>query len=412
MVSLIRAVVLAVFAAALATAAVPASAQGGPRFRVDGPDAEALGHNDGYPTCTGLDYVSQPRCKVGAFSHLDRLFPARAIAAAATPSPLKRAAAEPDLRYGADGQSRTLDDYLESHPVTGLLLARGDTILVERYQYGRRDSQRLTSFSMAKTIVALLIGIAVQEGAIRSINQPAEAYVASLKDTEYGRTPIKALLRMSSGVAFREVYTNLNNPYSDVATLARLTVGQDPGGSLAAVKRFNTRVAPPGESFNYASSETVVLGLVLAAATGRSIAEYARDRLWQKLGAEAEASWIIDATGQEITFAFFNAVLRDWARLGLMLAHDGRWNGQSIVPRDWLLAATTTGPGSPTGYGYQTWLLPGERRMFMLRGLRGQFVLVDPGSKLVLVQTAVGSAGDNLHQAILALWSAIVARSP
>src|SRR6185295_11313785 len=132
------------------------------------------------------------------------------------------AARLPSNRYTFAGQTLTLDQYLERQPVTGFLLAKGDSILVERYQYGRTDKQRLASFSMAKTITALLIGIAVKEGAIRSIDEAAEAYVAGLKDSEYGRTPIKALLQMSSGVAFREVYTD---PASDIATLARLTLG-------------------------------------------------------------------------------------------------------------------------------------------------------------------------------------------
>ena len=198
--------------------------------------------------------------------------PARVIAAPKATVLLGRAAAEPSIRYTYAGQTLTLDHYLNSHPITGFLIAKGESILVERYQYGRTDKQRLASFSMAKTITALLIGIAVKEGAIRTIDEPAEAYVPGLKGSEYGRTPIKALLQMSSGVAFREVYTD---PASDIATLARLTLGQDPGGSLPAVKRFNARLTPPDVRFSYASSETLVLGLVLAHATRRTIADYA-----------------------------------------------------------------------------------------------------------------------------------------
>ena len=157
-------------------------------------------------------------------------------------------------------------------------------------------------------------------------------------ETEYGRTPIKALLLMSSGIAFSEDYANTS---SDIYTLARLTLEQDPGGSLAAVKRFNTRRAAPGALFSYSSAETLVLGLVLAAATKRTVSDYAAEKLWQPLGAEADATWIIDATGQEITFAYVNAVLRDWARLGLMLANRGNWFGKTVVPEDWLRASAT-----------------------------------------------------------------------
>ncbi len=411
-----HAAALAIVLGALSSAVSAGDA--GPRFRADGIDADAYGRGAGYPTCTGLSYMRDLGCRVGAFSNFDTLFPSRAIAASKSPVPLRRADGEPVIRYTHAGQSRTLDDYLNANPVTGLLIARGDTILVERYQYARTDKQRLASFSMAKTIVALLIGIAVRDGAIKSIDDAAEIYVPGLKGTEYGRTPVKALLQMASGVAFNENYADFA---SDVYVLANLTIGQDPAGSLAAVKRFNTRYAPPGERHSYSSAETLVLGLVLAGATKRTMADYAAEKLWGPLGAEADASWMLDATGQEVAFAYYNATLRDWARLGLMLAHDGSWNGNSVVPRDWLLAATSIGQGSPfwsssmkpgqhvAGYGYQTWLLMADRRMFALRGLRDQFVLVDPATKLVLVQTALR---DGTQLELYALWAALTSAPP
>lgn len=416
-----RAMLLAVVAGLHLVSADRAAAQGpagpaGPRFRADGKEADALGRKDGYPPCRGAEYVAQQRCRIGAFSHFDTLFPARTITKPKTPARLDRAASEPSIRYEYAGQSFTLDQYLDLHPVTGFLIAKGNSILVERYQYARTDTQRLTSFSMAKTITAILIGIAVKEGAIRSMDEPAQTYARGLEGSEYGRTPIKALMQMSSGVAFREVYTDAS---SDIAVLARLTLGQDSGGSVPAVRSFNTRVQAPGLRFSYASAETVVLGLVLAGATGRSVVDYAREKLWEPLGAEADASWSVDAKGQAITYAYFNAVLRDWARLGLMLAHDGTWAGKSIVPRDWLLAATTVAPAdghlrlaSPySGYGYQVWLVEGPRRMFALRGYRGQFVIVDPEARLVLVQTAARPADDAVaDRELFALWAAVAAQ--
>ena len=409
-----RTIAVAVFVGAFASVA---GSEAGPRFRADGPEADAYGRNEGYPLCSGLAYLRELGCRVGAFSHFDVLFPARTIAAPKSPAPLSRAASEPDIRYTWI-REKTLDDYLDANHVTGLLIAQGSTILVERYQYGRTDTHRLTSFSMAKTVIGLLIGIAATEGVIRSIDDAAEIYVPGLKDTEYGRTPIKSLLQMASGVRFRETYTDFN---SDVYLLARLTLEQDPAGSVAALKRFDSRYAPPGRHFSYSSAESLVLGLVLAGATGRTVADYASEKLWSPLGAEADASWIIDARGQEITFAYVNAVLRDWARLGLMLAHDGTWNGKTIIPRDWLLAATSIGRDSPfwwsgmkpgahaPGYGYQVWLLLADRRAFALRGLRGQFVIVDPEKKLVLVQT---SLRDGNEQELYALWHALASQLP
>ena len=388
--------------------AAPASQAAGPRFRADGPNADEFGQKEGYPSCKGIAYVHETRCRVGALSRYDTLFPARTIPAPKQPVPLARTASEPVIRYGFAGRDLTLDDYLNRQPVTGFLIAKDNTILVERYQYGRTDTDRLTSFSMAKSMVGLLIGIALKEGAISSLDDLAETYVPGLRDTEYGRTPIKALLLMASGVAFSEDYASRS---SDINKLARLTVEQDSVGSLAAVKQFNTRRSPPGSRFSYSSAKSLVLGLVLTAATKRTVSDYAAEKLWQPLGAEADATWIIDATGQEITFAYVNAVLRDWARLGLMLANRGNWQGKTVVPADWLTASAAD--ALPTElplakYGYQIWYSADTKR-FSLRGLRGQFVLVDPDLKLVLVQTAL-SGGLPEFAELFAMWNALRAQ--
>jgi hypothetical protein len=159
---------------AVATIATQVAAQE-PRFRADGPDAAAYGMKEGYPTCTGLKYIDDTRCRVGAFSNYGALFPSRDIPPPAAASPLKRALQEPEVRYSYGGKQHSLDDYLNSHPVTGLLIARDDTILVERYQYGRTDKQLMTSFSMAKSVTGLLIGIALEQSAIKSIDDTAES---------------------------------------------------------------------------------------------------------------------------------------------------------------------------------------------------------------------------------------------
>lgn len=381
-----------------------AAADPGPRFRADGPDAEAYGISEGYPACAGLDFVAQPRCRVGAFSAFDTLFPARVVRAPGEASPFVRTAAEPTVLYTFQGRERTLDEYLGRRPITGFVIAKGDTILVERYQYGRTDKHRLTSFSMAKSIVGLLVGIAIEERAIGSIDDVVERYVPDLKGTVWGRTPIKALLQMRSGVWFREDYADTS---SDIYTLARAMLEQQPGGGLAAVKRFDWRRAPAGERFSYSSADTVVLGLVLAAATGRTVSDYAAEKLWAPLGAEADASWTVDATGREVTYAYFNAVLRDYARLGRLLASAGTASGRSVVPKAWLRASldepVDTG-SALVRYGYHLWVSADAKR-FMLWGLRGQHVLADPETGLVLVQTALAS-DDFLDLELAALWTA------
>jgi len=418
----VRDLVLAILAVALAGCAAPtaapsgpiaagAVAAAGPRFAVGGHDAEGYGAREGYP----VKIISRPPFLVGAFSHYDQFFESRVVRRAATPSRLSRAAAEPLLRYRAGVTTHTLDDYIARNPATGLLIARGDTILVERYQYARNDRHRFTSFSMAKTVTAMLIGVAIAEGHIRSVDDLAAAYVPALADTEYGRTSLRHLLQMSSGVHFSENYSGAD----DASRLFIETVFQDGAGGVAAVKPYNQRDWPTGTMFSYASVETQVLGLVLRSAVGRPVADYLHEKIWEPMGAEADATWLIDRTGQEVTFCCLNAVLRDYARLGLLLAHDGRWRGRQLIPAAWINEATRVRDDQPhlrpgtarrfIGYGYQVWILPGERRMFALLGVHGQAIFVDPASRLVMVHTAAYKQAADSNVEAFALWRGVVA---
>jgi CubicO group peptidase (beta-lactamase class C family) len=407
------ALALLVLAAGCASAATTSGSaplteqQPPPRFATGGRDAEHYGAIAGYPKGDRATFWEIPSL-VGSHSHLDELFPSRLIHKAPTPSHLVRVA-EPPIRW------MSLDDYFARNPTTGLLIVRGDTILVERYQYGRTDRHRFTSWSMAKTVTAMLVGIAIAEGYIHSVDDPAAAYVRELAGTEYGRTSLRHLLQMSSGVRFIEQYTGTD----DVARLAADTfLLRGPGGP-SAVTPFNERAAVAGTKFSYASVETQVLGLVLRAATNRPPAEYLQSRIWQLIGAEADATWLVDNSGQEATMCCLNAVLRDYARLGLLLAHDGNWRGRQIIPAVWITEATTVRadqphlrPGTATpyfGYGYQTWIFPGERRMFGLIGVRDQSIFVDPQSRLVMVHTAVRKEpADAPGRETVGLWQAVV----
>ena len=388
-----------------------------PRFAAGGPDAEALGASMGYPKGNPATFRSA-RWQVGSFSHLDEIFQGRLIHKAPTPSRLVQVA-EPRITWTSLGVERTLDDYLSRNPTTGLLIARGDAILVERYQYGRTDRHRFASWSIAKTVTAMLIGIAIDEGRIRSVDDLAGAYVPALAGTESGRTSLRHLLQMSSGVRFKED-ASPGFVSDDVIQFVLDTYMRVGPGGVSAVTSFNDRERPAGTKFSYASVETLVLGLVLAQAIGRPVAAYMEQKIWQPIGAEADGTWLVDNSGQEATHCCLNAVLRDYARLGLLLAHDGNWRGRQIIPAAWVLTATTVHPDQPhlwpgtatpnEGYGYQTWILPGQRRTFMLWGAHGQRIYVDPRSKLVMVNTAVSKPGLDLgsRQELGALWSALV----
>jgi CubicO group peptidase (beta-lactamase class C family) len=412
--SLSRRVALAGFAATCAAGLARPIAESraaenviSPVFSPSGPDAELYGAPENYPIKDpALAFVPgnplSPKYRIGAFSHFDELFPTRQIKRANSPWLFKRAQADND-RF----QER-VTGYLSRNPVTGLLIARDDRILFEHYQYGRTDRDRLISQSMVKSITGVLIGIAISEGAIKSVDDTTETYVPGLKGTEYGATPLRALLHMSSGVEFGEEKDNgrdLDRLWIDMVRGEKTTV--------ASIAQFNRRIAPPGSRYFYASIEPDVLGLVLHNAINKSASDYLREKVWQPIGAEADAAWLIDAQGFEVAHFAFNAVLRDYARLGRLLAHDGAWNGKQIIPAQWMIDATTVRPSDayllpgkamPTfGYGYLLWLLPGARRQFALVGAFGQRICVDPASKLVMVQTAVEN-----NPEVWRLWSDVV----
>jgi len=388
----------------------PPSASG-IRVNPGGPDLARYTNNAGdYPRATPATWW-QPAYSVDAFSRMDGIFNARVVQRAATPSPWQRAAAEPAVQYlippVRGGGRGTIDGYLSRNPTTGLLVAVDDVIHVERYQYARGETHRLISFSMAKTICAILVGLAVQDGAIASIEDPAEKYAPALAGSEYGRTPIRHLLSMSSGVQFREDYDGLD----DSAKLSRAILA-GPGGA-GAVRQFNTRDAAPGARWYYASAESQVLGLVLTGALKRPVAEYLSERVWQPMGAEADASWVIDRTGQENTSSNFNAVLRDYARLGRLLANGGKIGERQVIPAGWLREMTrmhfsSTQTGRWFGYGFQTWIFPENDGSFALLGVRGQTIFVDPARRLVMVHTAVRpDARDAGGAETTALWRAL-----
>ncbi len=331
---------------------------------------------------------------VDAFSRLDDIWRANVVRRAPSPSVWKRPGMEPAISYQGAPQVGSgffnVDQYLERNPTTALAVVQGDTLLVERYRYGRRDTHRMTSFSMGKTIIAMLVGIAVNEGLIGSIEDHAERYVPGLAGSEYGRTPLRHLLTMSSGVDFREDYDGAD----DTRRLSRATfVGESAGGAEAALL-FNRRGIEPGRRWYYASAETYVLALVLRAAIGRPIADYLSEKIWQPMGAEADATWLVEASGIEVGYMGFNAVLRDYARLGSLLADGGRAAGRQLVPEAWLKEMTRahfsgTQTGRWYGYGFQTWVFPDNDGSFALLGVRGQAIFVDPSRRLVLVHLAV-----------------------
>ena len=256
-----------------------------------GPNAELYGAADGYPLPDAIEARMrgnpwEPKYRVGAFSHLDQIYPTRRIERSTTPWTFKCATAE--INYNFQERRFTPLDYMSRNPITGLLIAKDDEILFERYQYARTDQDRFVSQSMVKSIMGLLVGIAVSEGAIKSVDDMPEAYVSGFKGTEYGRTPIRDLLHMSSGVDFgenRDGGRDLNVLWNSMG-IAFPATGI---GTVKSIVQFNRRIAPAGTRFYYASIEPDVLGLVLHQAVQKSASDYLREKLWEPIGAEADA---------------------------------------------------------------------------------------------------------------------------
>lgn len=381
------------------------------------PDEELLGKAAGYPVGRPANWFFDEGVRVGSFSRLDSFLPHYTLQKASSPLPLVHAASEPKLSYRFYGQNHSLDDFLEHQRVTGLLLIKDGQILAERYQYDRTANDRFVSHSMAKSIVSLAVGMALSEKKIASLDDTVVKYLPDLAGNPYGETTIRNLLRMASGVPYREVYDGED----DNAKFNRLRVTRD---TLTALRAFTTREVEQGTQFHYASNQTVVLTLLLRAVTGSSLSEYLTPRLWQAMGAEADATWIRTRDGSETGSGNFNAVLRDYGRLGILLANDGAIGDRQIVPKEYLLDATdwrrqpdAFAPLKATpyfGYGYQFWLFPGEKRRFALLGVYGQSIFVDPELKLVLVITAAArnaSVGkEPFARERNALWRGIVGR--
>ena len=383
------------------------------------PDEHQLGKDKGYPVGTRQNWFFDESVRVGSFSHFETIFPTRKLEKSDSPMPLEPVKTAPDIRYRFGGASYSIDDFLQRQRITGLLIIRNGKILVERYQYGRKASDRFLSFSMAKSITSVALGVALEEGKIKSLDDKIATYIPELSGYPYGEVSIRNVLRMATGVKFREVYT----PDDDLARFNRIWQEKN---LIQALQAFKENEREPGTRFDYATSNTYLLGLLVSRATGKTLSDYVDEKIWKAMGAESDALFGIEHDGNEYAGSRFMASLRDYGRLGVLLANDGNLNGRQILPKSYLLEATdharqpeAFAPGRATpylGYGYQFWLLPGPKRQFELMGVHGQAIYVDPESKTVMVHTGVAKEANifsgSMGQESAALWASLVGAAP
>ncbi len=338
---------------------------------------------------------------IGSFRHMGEIYPSRPVHRAGPVSalPLGTALAPPAYDHG--GATHPLEDYFERARTTGFIVLKHGRIVFERYRLGADEKSLFTSWSVAKSFVSTLVGFALAEGQIRSVDDPVSDYLPELKGSAYDGVPIKAVLQMSSGVAFTEDYVS---SVSDSLRMwdEAIQYNKQP---LTNFARDAKRAVPPFTRFNYAGVETVVLGWLVSRVTGTNLADDLSAKLWGPLGMEADADWMTDARGptaNETAFCCLGATLRDYARFGLFMSQMGAWQGRQLLPRSWIEAATSPDspqvqpgklyPGYPLGYQYQWWVLPaamGELRGFEGQGIYGQFLYVNPTEDVVIVVTSV-----------------------
>lgn len=276
-----------------------------------------------------------------------------------------------------------LKTMLEDLETVALLAVKNDSIIFEKYWDGYSDSSLSGSFSIAKSITGLLVGAALKEGAIKSLQEPVGNYLFAFKSGEKAAVKIIDLLTMSSGSNWDESY---GNPLS-VTTEAYY--GHDCNKTAAGVSIVHT----PGTLHAYKSGDTELLAMILQKATSKSLSAYASEKLWQPIGAEHAALWSTDHIGGiEKAYCCFNANARDFARIGQLMLDSGRWKGNEIIPVDYFRQSVKPCmipdvTGKPCNYyGYQWWIIPSRQEIFYARGILGQYIIVIPSKKTVLVR--------------------------
>ncbi len=334
-------------------------------------------------------YMHEENVNMLTFHSMDQLFYTQPVAHGGPVWHLPRDDRELAFTYAFDGATYTPEQFYERSYTNALLVMKDGRIVSETYRNLTGPATRFISFSMAKSLTSLLIGLALEDGYIHSLDDQIVAYVPELKGSGYDGVTVRQALQMRSGVGWDENYA-----------FSKPGVVHDAfeNAIVRNVKRYTylaptlKRVAPPGSKFNYSTMETMVLGWMLEKAVRLPMAAYMGARLWQPMGMEADGFFIADGppgVGRALNGMGYNAVLRDYARIGLMMLDNGKAMGRQAVPAKWVAESTASvpipGSRSGMGYAYQWWTLPGTPA-YLAIGLQGQFIYVDPATRTVVVK--------------------------
>jgi CubicO group peptidase (beta-lactamase class C family) len=287
--------------------------------------------------------------------------------------------------------------FLQRTDTSALLILRNGEIQFERYWLTGGENVQWMSMSVAKSFISALIGIAIRDGHIKSIEEVISDYVPELKNSPYNNVRIKDVLQMSSGASWDE---NYSDPESDINRWAKIF---SLGGSFDEFIQTLSNDFEPGTRNHYNSMDTQALGMLVNRATGKSITDYMTEMLWHPMGATNKGYWLLDSEGMEMAFAGLNVTARDYAKFGELYRLDGELNGQQIVPKSWVKESITPDgphltPGVnplsdyPLGYGYQWWVPGGVKGEFMAIGVYNQMIYVAPESNMVIVKLSANSS--------------------
>lgn len=343
-----------------------------------------------------IQAATQPENLPDTFRNMGEVFPYRTIEPAESARPLPRALAQQTVAYDFQGETRTVDDWLEASRSTGLMVLHDGAVVHEQYLLGSTPDSRHTSWSVAKSFVATLIAMAIEEGRIANLDQTAEMFAPQYAGTPYGQTTLRHLLMMSAGVDFEEDY---NAPDSDIRRLffGANIFGRDIDAMVAEVERNR----PAGEDLHYVSANSQVLSAVARGVWNAPLADIVEEKIWHPIGMTGEAYWNQNVPGEDgmaIGYCCLNATLADYARFGQFYLQDGAWDGRRLVPEGWVEQATR--PNTPfqepgpdevyahRGYGLHFWVPEGYDGEYFMAGVYGQYVWVDERRNIVIARTA------------------------
>lgn len=323
-----------------------------------------------------------PDIQANTFRNIDRLFPTRTVQAGNRPYPLPSSGEElANFEFSSRGKTRDLYDFLSLNRVSGILVLKDGQVRFEKYLLGNTPRTRWMSMSVVKSMTATLVGMAIKDGYIKSLDAPVTDYLPRLHGTAYDGVTVRQLLQMASGVAWNETYTDAS---SDRRAMLEAQISQRPGAILEVMSKLE-QAAQPGTRWNYSTGETQVVGALVAAATGKPVADYLAEKIWIPFGMETDANWWLESPdGLEIGGSGFSATLRDYARFGQFMLNGGVIDGKQTLPEGWIAEATTAKviDGKTVEYGYMWW--PLDRGAYSAIGIFGQFVYVNPADQLVV----------------------------